>query len=47
MYTTVAFVVLLVDLLLKLRYEETLLIQRFPEYKEYIKNSYRLFPFIY
>jgi protein-S-isoprenylcysteine O-methyltransferase Ste14 len=47
MYTTIAFAVLLVDLLLKLRYEEMLLIQRFPEYGEYIKNSYRLIPFIY
>jgi protein-S-isoprenylcysteine O-methyltransferase Ste14 len=39
--------VLLVDLLLKLNYEEGLLTARLNGYSEYRQKSYRLIPFIY
>lgn len=42
-----AFSVLLIVLMLKLRYEETLLLARFPEYREYQQRTKRLIPFIY
>lgn len=42
-----AFMVLLIDLLLKLHYEEDLLAKQFPEYGIYMKNSKKLIPFIY
>ena len=44
---TTAFIVLLVDLLLKIRYEERLLNSFFKEFKEYLKNSWRLIPYLY
>lgn len=43
----VAWGVLVVDLLLKLRYEESLLRQHFPEYEAYMKRSWRLLPFLF
>ena len=42
-----AAVILLVDLILKLRYEEYLLSRRFPEYADYRRRTWRLFPPIY
>jgi protein-S-isoprenylcysteine O-methyltransferase Ste14 len=42
-----AFSVLLVVLLLKLHYEETLLLARFPEYSVYRQKTKRLIPFLY
>lgn len=39
--------VLLVDLVLKLRYEEALLVVRLEGYREYMRQSYRLLPFVY
>ncbi len=41
------WVVLLIDLVLKLTYEERLLVESFPSYAEYRQHSKRLVPFIY
>ena len=41
------WVVLLVDLVLKLNYEEGLLQAAHPAYAEYMEKSYRLVPFVY
>lgn len=41
------WLVLLIDLILKLNYEETLLEKKLDGYSEYKRNSYRLIPFIY
>lgn len=43
----ILWVVLLVDLVMKLRYEEHLLAARFPAYEEYRKHTDRLIPFIW
>ncbi len=40
------WVVLLVDLFLKLRYEEVLLVKNFPKYAEYQKRTHKLIPWI-
>ncbi len=40
-------VILTVDLLLKIRYEEGLLKKRFPEYEAYMKATKRLIPFVF
>jgi len=40
------WVVLLVDLFLKLRYEEVLLVKNFPEYAEYQTRTHQLIPWI-
>jgi protein-S-isoprenylcysteine O-methyltransferase Ste14 len=39
--------ILFVDLLLKLRYEEGLLLQAFPDYAAYMRRTWRLFPFVF
>ena len=41
------WVVLLIDLVLKLNYEERLLVESFPSYTEYRQHSKRLVPFVY
>ena len=41
------WVVLLVDLVIKLNYEERMLVRHFPEYAIYMAASKRLVPFIY
>ena len=41
------WLVLLIDLVLKLNFEESLLVARLPGYKEYRGQSYRLIPFVY
>ena len=41
----IAFLLLLL-FYFKSRYEEKLLVEKFPEYKEYRKRSYRFFPFL-
>ncbi len=41
------WLVLLADLVLKLNFEESLLVARLPGYQEYRTQSYRLIPFIY
>lgn len=42
-----AAALLLLDLVLKLHYEERLLRRQFPEYVAYQQESWRLFPFLY
>lgn len=44
---SVMFLVLLVNQILKLKYEEGLLHQKFETYTEYAKGTYRLLPFVY
>ena len=39
--------IILIDLIFKLNYEEKLLLNNFSEYKNYTKNTFRLIPFIY
>ena len=41
------WMILLVNLLMKLNYEETLLARRFPEYAAYRQRTRKLLPFIY
>ena len=41
------WLILLVNLLVKLNYEETLLTQRFPEYAAYRQRTRKLLPFVY
>lgn len=42
-----AWIILLVDLLLKLEFEEDFLLTRFPGYRAYTRKVKRLIPFIY
>ena len=41
------WLILVVNLMIKLRYEEALLGQRFPDYVTYQKQTRKLFPFVY
>jgi len=41
------FIALLIILIIKLNFEEGLLIKQFPEYEDYKKTSWKLIPFIY
>ncbi|MFZ1322456.1 MAG: isoprenylcysteine carboxylmethyltransferase family protein [Ignavibacteria bacterium] len=41
------WVILLIDLIFKLKYEERLLMKAYPEYEEYIKKTKMLIPFLY
>jgi protein-S-isoprenylcysteine O-methyltransferase Ste14 len=41
------FVILLIDLVIKLHFEEHLLQRQFPPYAAYMKKTWRLIPFIY
>ena len=41
------WLILLIDLLLKLNYEENLLVAKLAGYDQYINRSYRLIPFLY
>ena len=43
----IAAVILTVDLLIKIQYEEKLLNKYFKEYGRYLKHTWRLIPFIY
>jgi protein-S-isoprenylcysteine O-methyltransferase Ste14 len=43
----IAWLVLLADLVAKLKYEERLLAQRFPDYRDYQRRTKRLVPFLY
>ena len=38
---------LYINLILKLRFEESLLLKFFPSYEKYTKNTWRIIPFIY
>ncbi len=44
---TIILIIFLINMILKMLFEESLLVEFFSEYREYMKNSYRLFPFIY
>jgi protein-S-isoprenylcysteine O-methyltransferase Ste14 len=43
----VIFIILVADLLIKIRYEEKILISKYPGYKEYSEKVKKLIPFIY
>lgn len=43
----VIWLVLLADLVLKLHYEESMLVAKFPGYAQYQKQTKKLFPFLY
>lgn len=43
----VIYIVMFVDLLFKLHYEEKFLTEKFPEYSEYKKQTKKIIPFIY
>ncbi len=47
LFRLVAWLMLFVDLAVKLHYEESLLLQRYPEYTSYLTHSKRLIPFLY
>ncbi|MDX1795753.1 MAG: isoprenylcysteine carboxylmethyltransferase family protein [Hydrogenovibrio sp.] len=42
-----AFLILIVDLLIKLHYEEKLLVQRFAEYRDYQNKTAKILPFLF
>jgi protein-S-isoprenylcysteine O-methyltransferase Ste14 len=46
-YRVILWVGLLMTLLIKLQYEERLLIERFPEYEAYRRKTKRLIPFVW
>jgi len=46
-YRLGATIVLIIALLLKIRYEEKLLREKFPDYKAYASHTKRLIPYIY
>ena len=46
-FRIVAFMILLIDLLLKIQYEEKLLNSYFKGFKRYLKSSWRLIPYLY
>jgi protein-S-isoprenylcysteine O-methyltransferase Ste14 len=43
----ILYCLLATTLIVKLRYEERLLLKKFPSYSDYVKRTYRLIPFIY
>jgi protein-S-isoprenylcysteine O-methyltransferase Ste14 len=43
----VVFIIVLVDLLVKMQVEERILIAHYADYKEYMKRTKRLVPFVY
>jgi len=43
----IIWIILLIVLIIKLHWEEQMLIQRFPQYQDYQLHSYKLIPFIY
>lgn len=45
--TGLLWAVLLADLIVKLHFEERMLVERFPEYAEYMNQSKRLIPFVW
>ena len=46
MVNGIIFVILILDLVLKLRHEERLLNERFPDYRDYQKRTRMIIPFI-
>jgi protein-S-isoprenylcysteine O-methyltransferase Ste14 len=47
LFRLIIWLILLVDLLLKLNYEENLLVNKLAGYEQYADQSYRLIPFVY
>ncbi len=47
LFRLIVYVVMLLDLIIKLNYEENLLKAHFENYVEYSKSTYRIMPFIY
>lgn len=43
----IVFIIFIINLILKLSYEEQLLVNTFEKYKDYQKHSWRLIPWIY
>lgn len=43
----VIYVILMVNFIMKLKYEEKILLAKFPEYTDYMKSTRTLIPFIY
>ena len=41
------YVILLINFIMKLEYEEKILLAKFPEYSDYVKYTKRLIPYIY
>lgn len=46
-YRLAAWIILLMNLIGKLHFEERLLVSQYPDYKQYKKNSWRLIPFVF
>jgi protein-S-isoprenylcysteine O-methyltransferase Ste14 len=46
-FRLILFIVISIDLLFKLRYEERILKDAFPEYSLYIDKTYKLFPYLF
>lgn len=46
-FNTMVFLILFIDLVMKLNYEEKLLEKRFKEYAEYKRDTKRIIPFLY
>lgn len=42
----IVYIILIIDLLIKLHFEEIYLIEKFPEYKEYRRHTKRIIPYI-
>ncbi len=47
LYSLFVYLILLIDLVLKLHYEERLLMDAFSNYAEYKKETFKLVPFLY
>ncbi len=43
----IAYLVICIDLIIKLNYEETMLKLHFKDYNTYCKNTYRIIPYVY
>ncbi len=47
LFNLMMYVILIIDLLMKLNYEEKLLLKRFPEYEDYRKRTKRIIPYLF
>ncbi len=46
-FRLVVYIVMLIDLIVKLNYEENMLKSHFENYEDYCKKTYRIIPFVY
>lgn len=46
-YRLAGWIVLLINLIFKQLFEEKQLIRQYPEYREYMRNSWRMIPFVF